>query len=96
VSIPIDDHMGFLSVVVVFYLSALASSSDRMEREGTPDNPRGKTRVCFQEKVSSMKNNLILTVNCGKRVAFGIYFHNYCDNYYFSFCSRTDTCWYKN
>jgi hypothetical protein len=36
--------MGFLSVLVVVYC----------------DNPRRKTRVRFQEKVCSIKNNLIL------------------------------------
>jgi hypothetical protein len=44
VSIPFGDHMGFLSVLVVVYC----------------DNPRRKTRVRFQEKVCSIKNNLIL------------------------------------
>ena len=41
-------------------------------------------------------NNESLTSDCGKRVFLGIHFYNYCDNYYFSFCTRMVTCWYKN
>ena len=38
--------------------------------------------------------SMFSTADCGKRVLLGIFFYNYFDNYYFSFCTRTVTCWY--
>ena len=44
--------------------------------------------------ISFNKNSNVPTSDCGKLAFFGIYIYNF-DNYYFSFCTRTVTCWYK-
>ena len=45
----------------------------------------------YNAHTTAQCNEHVSTPDFGKRVFVGIYFYIYCDNYYFSFCTRTVT-----